>query len=127
MTLSDEEFRLAAELAGRRGLTVDAVVGELVRKEAWRSESHPVTKGVTDTAEGEGVVAPVILVLESERGARVVTREGVRGGVPILEHTRIAVHDVVAYSRAYGENPEQIRERALPDLSTDAIDAALSY
>jgi uncharacterized protein (DUF433 family) len=127
VTLSDEDFRLAVEIAGRRGLTVDAVVGELVRKESWGSEDRPVAKGVPDTTKGQGVVAPAIPALEGERAARVVIKEGGRGGVPILERTRIAVHDVVAYSRVYGENPQQIREKALPDLSIDAIGAALSY
>jgi uncharacterized protein (DUF433 family) len=48
-------------------------------------------------------------------------------GAPILDGTRIGVHDVVSYARVYGSDPERIREAALPDLSLKQISAALDW
>src|SRR5438093_5376539 len=76
--------------------------------------------------------APPIESAPPEEGGHIVSTEIVRdleicGGAPILKGTRIGIHHVVGYSQIYGENPERIRDEALPDLTIEQITAALDW
>ncbi|MEM7696052.1 MAG: DUF433 domain-containing protein [Pseudomonadota bacterium] len=56
---------------------------------------------------------------------RIVARPGLRSGEPIIEGTRIALHDVLTLMAAgmtTAENPEDYRQ-----LSDDDIKACLAY
>jgi uncharacterized protein (DUF433 family) len=70
-------------------------------------------------------------ILPVEEGGSVSTEiirdPEICGGAPIVEGTRIGVHHVAGYSQIYGENPERIREEALPDLTSEQINAALDW
>ena len=56
---------------------------------------------------------------------RIITKDGVCGGRPIIRGTRITVLDIVTYMEIYG-NRKRILQ-ALPHLKVKDIDAALNY
>lgn len=101
---------LLQELARRRGVSATALVRQLVREEAARL-------GLAEPNGGTHPSPPAAIVRDPEIG----------GGAPILEGTRIAVHDVISYARVYGRDPERIRAEALPDLSLQQIHTALDW
>jgi uncharacterized protein (DUF433 family) len=107
---TEEGAALLQELARRRGVSATALVRQLVREEAVRV----------------GIVQPNG---ETELSPRtgIVRDPEICGGAPILEGTRIGVHDVVSYAGVYGSDPERIQEAALPDLSLEQIRAALDW
>jgi len=60
-------------------------------------------------------------------GYRYITRtDGVRGGNPIVEGTRIGVHDVIGLLQN-GETVESVASSALPNLSKAQIYECLAY
>jgi uncharacterized protein (DUF433 family) len=107
---TEEGVALLQELARRRGVSATALVRQLVREEAAR----------VGIAEPNGVPQPAPT-------ADIVRDPEICGGAPILDGTRIGVHDVVSYARVYGSDPARIREAALPDLSIHQIRAALDW
>jgi uncharacterized protein (DUF433 family) len=48
------------------------------------------------------------------------------GGAPTIAGTRIGVHDIVSYWRAYGCDLNRVHA-LFPDLSREQIEAALSF
>ncbi len=56
---------------------------------------------------------------------RIITKDGVCGGRPIIRGTRITVLDIVNYMEIYGDRDRILQ--ALPHLGIKDIDAALNY
>ncbi len=48
-------------------------------------------------------------------------------GLPSLAGTRIGVHHVVGYARAYRGDLTRVQREALPDLSLEQIEAAMRW
>ncbi len=56
---------------------------------------------------------------------RIITKDDVCGGRPIIRGTRITVLDIVNYMEIYGDRDRILQ--ALPHLTIKDIDAALNY
>ncbi len=62
----------------------------------------------------------------SEGYRYIVRSAGVRGGNPIVENTRIAVHDVVGLLQN-GESVESVRSNCFPQLTRSQVYECLAY
>jgi uncharacterized protein (DUF433 family) len=62
----------------------------------------------------------------SETWRYIVRSPGVRGGNPIVEKTRIAVHDVIGLLQN-GETIETVRTNCFPELTRSQVYECLAY
>jgi uncharacterized protein (DUF433 family) len=62
----------------------------------------------------------------SETWRYIIRMPGVRGGNPIVENTRIAVHDVIGLLQS-GETIETVRANCFPQLTRSQVYECLAF